>query len=98
MLKSALLCLVASLKQFALKNSQLVKKAKTRKVYWLTMLKKAEYLLKVFVSKLKNAEGTVITVMVETLFKYLINSTICVGVLQLLDLLAMFDLHRIKFI
>ena len=83
MLKSALLCLVASLKQFALKNSQLVKKkAKTRKVYWLTMLKKAKYLLKVFVSKLKNAEGTVISVMVETLFKYLINSTTCVGVLQ----------------
>ena len=47
---------------------------------------------------MKNPEDTVITVMVETSFKYLISSAIYVGMLQLLDLLATFDLHRIQFV
>ena len=36
--------------------------------------------------------------MVETAFKYLITSAICVGMLQLLNFLAMFGLHRIEFV
>ena len=36
--------------------------------------------------------------MVKTLSKYLISSVICVDGLQLLDLLAIFGLHRIKFV
>ena len=61
------------------------------------MLKKAEFSLKIFVSKLKNDGGTVITVIIETLIKYWISSVICVGVLHLLDLSAMFGLHTIEF-
>ena len=57
------------------------------------MFKKARNLLKP-----KNAEGMVIAVMVETSFKCLISAAICVGVLQLLNLLAMFGLHRIEFV
>ena len=54
------------------------------------MMKKAGYSLTKIFSKPKNAEGTVITVMVETSFKYLISSAICVGVWQLLDFSAIF--------
>ena len=61
------------------------------------MLKKADILSKNF-SKLKNAEGRKIMRMVETLTKYLISSVTSVGVLELLDLLAIFDLHRIEFV
>ena len=61
------------------------------------MLKKAGYSIKNF-SKLKNTEGTVITIIVEISFKYLISSAICVDVLQLLDLLGMFGFHRIEFV
>ena len=61
------------------------------------MFKKAGYSLKIFL-KLKNTKGMVITVMVETSFKCLISSAICVGMLQLLDLLAMFGLHKIEFV
>ena len=60
------------------------------------MLKKAGYLLKILVSKLKNTEGTVIVITIEIAFKYLFSSAICVGVLQLLNLLAMFGLHLIN--
>ena len=55
-----------------------------------------------FCFKLKNAEGTLIAGMVETSSKYLIGWVIglciyiCVGVLYLLDLLAMLGLHRIE--
>ena len=35
---------------------------------------------------------------VETSFKYLITSAICVAMLQLLNFLAMFGLHRIEFV
>ena len=55
-------------------------------------------MIKNFFSKLKNAEGTLITGMVKTSSKYLINSVICVGVLYSLDLLAMFGLHRIELV
>ena len=54
------------------------KKAETRKACWSTMLQKAEYLSKFF-SKLKNAEDTVISMMVKTSLKYLISLVVCVG-------------------
>ena len=60
------------IKGFPLKTSQLEEKtAEARWACWLTMLKKAGYSLKIFASKLKNAEVSVVE-MVETSFKYLI--------------------------
>ena len=61
-------------------------------------VKKSRYFIKKYFSKLKNAEGTKIMRMVETLTKYLISSVTCVDVLELLDLLDIFDLHRIEFV
>ena len=68
------------------------------KACWLTLLKKSTIFIKIFLLKLKNAEGAVITVMVETSFKYLISFAICVGVLKLLGLFAILGLHKIKFV
>ena len=51
--------------------------------------------------KTQIAEGTVITVMAEILFKFLITSSIRVVVLQLLGLfvlLDLFGLHRIELV
>ena len=61
------------------------------------MLKKIGYLLKFF-SKLINADGTVITEMIATFFKNLISPVVCIGLLQLLNLMAIFGLHRISII
>ena len=60
------------------------------------MLKKIGYSLK-FVSKLKNADGTVITEMCN-FFKSLISPVICIGSLQLLNLMAIFGLHKVRII
>ena len=51
--------------------------------------------------KTQNAEGTVITVMTEISFKYLITSAVCVIVLELLGLfvlLDLFGLHGIELV
>ena len=67
------------------------KKAETLEVCLLTVLKKPDIYLKFFF-KFKNAESTAIAIMVETSLKYLINSAIYVGVLQLFDFLDIFYL------
>ena len=65
MLESALLCVVASL------NNLLLKKSST----WVEEIRNKQgmmvtgYLLNIFVSKLRNAGGTVIKVMIETWIK-----------------------------
>ena len=66
MLDSALLCVVALLNNLLQKNFQA---EICIKACWLTMLKKSRIFVKIFVSKLKNAEGMVITLVVETSFK-----------------------------
>ena len=51
--------------------------------------------------KTQNAEGTVITVMTEISFKYLITSAVCVIVLELLSLfvlLNLFGLHGVELV
>ena len=58
------------------------------------MLKKIGYLLKFF-SKLISADSTVIKGMIENSCKDLISSITCVGALQLLNLVAIFDLYKI---
>ena len=88
MLQSFLLCVVASINNLLKKSSTRVEEKRNNQGMLVDNVEKSRiYLLKSF-SRLKNDESTVTTEVVETSFKYLISSAICVGMLQLFDLLA----------
>ena len=91
MLKRTLLCVVASsiIKQIVLKK-HLNYSRKPKQGMLVNNVEKSNIFIKTFLLKLKNAEDTVITVMVKTSFKYLISLAICVDVLKLLDLFCYF--------
>ena len=80
------------IKQFLLKKLSTKGKNRNTPGVLVNNIEKIEYPLTYFF-KTQNADDTVIRGMIETSCKDLISSVICVGALQMLNLVANFDLR-----